>query len=93
MLVNNNVADGGPDSRMRYEVLSDLRQYWDQCNGTVITPAAEMILSMITDYRHLSASSSMPQYGFKKGLKIFEEDGYKATVSELQDNLIGRGCV
>ena len=41
-----------------------------------------MILSMIADCRNLTGSSTTPQYGFKKGLQIFEEDGYKVTVSE-----------
>ena len=48
---------------------------------------------MITGYSNLSVSSATPQYGFNKGFQIFEEDGYKATVSELQDNLIEQGCV
>ena len=52
-----------------------------------------MILSMITDYSHLTASYLTPQYGFKKDLQIFEEDGYKATVSKLHDNLIERVCI
>ena len=52
-----------------------------------------MVLSMITDYSDLTTSPNTTQYGFKKGLYIFEEEGYKATVSELKDNLVGRGCV
>ena len=38
-------------------------------------------------------SLATPQYGFKKRLEIFGNDGYNATVKELRDNLIGRGCV
>ena len=32
-------------------------------------------------------------YGYQKGLKIFGDDGYQATVKELRDNLIGQGCI
>ena len=31
--------------------------------------------------------------GSRKVYRFFEEDGYKATVSKLKDNLIGWGCV
>ena len=80
-------------SRMRYEVLSDLGEYWDLQNRTVSIEAADMVLSIIADYNKLKASSNTPQYGFRKGLEIFEEEGHKATVSELKENLFGRGCV
>ena len=48
---------------------------------------------MITDYSNLTASPTTPQYGFKKELQIFEEYGYKVTVNELKDNVVGQGCV
>ena len=88
-----DTMDGGMGSRILYEISSDLGAYWDQCHGIVMTPAADRVFSMIPDYNHLSASTAAPQYGFQKGLKLFEEDGYKATVSELQYNLIGKLCV
>ena len=88
-----NITDGGTGFRIRYKISSNLGKHWDQFNRTVTAPTTEMVMSMITDYIYLSASSSNPQFGFKKGLEIFEEDGYKATLSKLQDNLIGRGCV
>ena len=34
-------------------------------------------------------SLSTPQYGFQKGLKVFKEAGYDATLKELDKNLIG----
>lgn len=40
------------------------------CYGTVITPTAYLVLSMINDYNHLMVSTATPQYGFKKGLEI-----------------------
>ena len=60
---------GSTGLRMRYEVLSDLGEYWDPQNGTVSTRAAYIVLSMITDYRKLTASPNTPQYGFKNELK------------------------
>ena len=32
-------------------------------------------------------------YGYQKGFTIFGNSGYQATVKELRDNLIGRGCI
>ena len=52
-----------------------------------------MVMTMLTDYSNLSASPNTPQYGFRKGMEIFEEDGYEVTVSKLKGNLVGRGCV
>ena len=75
--------------RLRYEVSSDLGKYWDLQKQRVSTQAADLVLSMITDYSNLTVSPTTPQYGFKKRLQIFEEEGYKATVSELKYNLLG----
>ena len=47
----------------------------------------------MSDYFKLEASKSTPQYGFKKGLKLFQEEGRAATIKELKDNLIRRGCL
>ena len=58
---SNGESDSGPGSRLRYEVSSDLGEYWDLDNGTVITPAADLVLSMITDYSNLTASPTTPQ--------------------------------
>ena len=41
----------------------------------------------------MEASKATLQYGFRKGLKIFGDEGYNAAVSELRDNLLGRDCV
>jgi hypothetical protein len=40
-------------------------------------------MSVISGYGNLEATLSTPQYGFEKGLKVFGEDGYKATIKEL----------
>ena len=41
----------------------------------------------------LLATLSTPQYGFQKRLKEFKETGYKATVKELNKNLIGKNVL
>jgi hypothetical protein len=51
------------------------------------------VLNTITSYSNIEASKSTPQYGFNRGLKEFGEFGYKATVKELNDNLLGIGAV
>ena len=90
---NEEPRSDSTGSIMRYEVSIDLGEYWDLQNRTVSTREADMVLRMITDYNKLTASHNIPQYGFKKGFHMFEEDRYKAMVSELKDNLVGRGCV
>ena len=52
-----------------------------------------MVGSVIRHYGNLEASLSTPQYGFEKGIKIFKEPGYDATVKELDKNLIGRNVM
>ena len=49
-------------------------------------------VKMMQEYFELEASKSTPMYGYRKGLKIFGDSGYQATVKELRDNLIGQGC-
>jgi len=39
------------------------------------------------------ASKSTPQYGFSRGMKEFGDGGWKATLSELKDNLLGMDAV
>ena len=47
---------------------------------------------ILEEYFEMGLSRATPQNGFKKGLKVFKSDGYKATVKELRDNWIGRKC-
>ena len=49
--------------------------------------------SVIQHYGNLKATLSTPQYGFDKGLKIFKEVGYNATMKELDKNLIGKNVL
>ena len=51
------------------------------------------IRSVIKEYTNLEATLSTPQYGFQKGMKVFQEQGYKATVKDLDKNLIGRNVI
>ena len=88
--MNNRKKDG---TRMKYEISSNLGPYWCVQIETESTPATDMVMAMLTDYSNLSASPNTPQYEFRKGMEIFKEDGYEATVSKLKDNLVGRGCI
>ena len=49
--------------------------------------------SFIQHYDNLEATLSTPQYGFEKGLKVFKELGYNATMKELDKNLIGKNVM
>ena len=49
--------------------------------------------SVIQEYGNLEATLSMPQYRFQTGMKVFKEQGYKATVKELDKSLIGRNVI
>ena len=50
-------------------------------------------LSIIKDYGNVEATLSSPQYGFEKGLTVFRKEGYKATMEELDQNLIGKNVI
>ena len=50
-------------------------------------------IRMMKDYFKIEASKSKPQYGFKKGLKLFGDEGYQATKNELEEDLLGRGFI
>ena len=52
-----------------------------------------MVGSVIQHYGSLEVSLSTPQYGFQKGLKVFKEAGYEATLKELDKNLIGKNVL
>jgi hypothetical protein len=61
--------------------------HWNNCVHT------QYCMSVISGYENLEATLSTPQYGFQKGLKVFGEGGYKATIKELDANLIGRNVI
>ena len=83
-------------SQQRYEIKSDLNgPYWnEQISGAMMQTEGDVNpTEMMKDYFHMEASKSTPQYGFRKGLEVFNADGWNAAVSELKDNLIGRDCI
>jgi hypothetical protein len=49
--------------------------------------------NMMQTYFEIEASLSTPQYGFRRGLEIFGDEGYQAALKELDENLVGRGCI
>ena len=55
--------------------------------------AEQARVRMMKEYFEIEASKSTPQYGFRKGLKLFGDKGYQAAKDELETNLLGRGCI
>ena len=52
-----------------------------------------IVESVIQNYGNLEATLSTPQYGFDKGLNVFKEVGYNATMKELNKNLIDKNVL
>ena len=48
---------------------------------------------MMKEYFEIEASKVTPQYGFRKGLKLFGDKGYQITNDELKVSLFGRRCI
>ena len=48
---------------------------------------------MMKEYFENKASKATPQYGFRKRLTLFGDEGYQAAKNELKVNLLGRGCI
>ena len=53
----------------------------------------EVGVRMMKEYFETEASKATPQYGFRKGLKLFGDKDYQATKDELKVNLFERGCI
>ena len=41
--------------------------------------AEQVSVRMMKEYSKIEASKATPQYGFRKGLKLFGDKGYQAT--------------
>ena len=65
--------------------------YWS--NGTIATNAKFYLLSVIATFSNMDGLRFSLQYGFSKGMTEFKQEGYDATVSELDGNLIGINIV
>ena len=68
----------------------DGKHQGDSMVGSVIHE--HCIGSAIKEYTNLGATLSTP-YGFQKGMKVFKKSGHKATVKELDNNLIDRNVI
>ena len=40
---------------------------------------------MMKEYFKIEASKSTPKYGFRKGLKLFGDEGYQAAKNKLEE--------
>ena len=48
---------------------------------------------MMKEYFKIEVSTLTPQYGFRKGLRLFGDEGDQAAKEKLEENLLGRGCI
>ena len=55
--------------------------------------AEQVGVRMVKEYFEIEASKATPQYGFRKGLKLFGDKDYQAGKNELKVNLLGRRCI
>ena len=72
--------------------------YWQM--GSHICPtlspmvvAEQAGIRMMKEYFEIESSKSTPQYGFRKGLKLFSNEGYQVAKDKLEANLLRRGCI
>ena len=76
-----------------------LGPYWNEMNSHICPTLGAMVVAkqagvqMMKEYFEIEASKSTPQYGFRKGLKLFGDKGYQAAKDKLETNLLGRGCI
>ena len=55
--------------------------------------AEEVGIRMMKEYFEIEASKATPQYGFRKGLKLFSDKGYQVTKDALKVNLLRIGFI
>ena len=56
----------------------------------VMMEVEQVGVRMMKEYFKIEASTSTPQYGFRKGLKLFGDEGQQAAGNELKVKLLGR---
>ena len=61
--------------------------------GSAIGITKQADIKMMKEYFEIEASKSTPQYGFRKGPKLFSDEGYQTAKNKLKANLLGRGCI
>jgi hypothetical protein len=69
--------------------IADLDDGFEHDGSVAKTDADRCVIENMRSH----ASKSTPQYGFSRGMKEFGDDGWKATLSELRDNLLGMDAV
>ena len=73
--------------------------YWNRLTSLICPVVGAMVVAkqtgvrMMKEYFKIETSKSTPQYGFRKGLQLFGDEGYQAAKIELKTNLLGRGCI
>ena len=67
------------------ELKSNLGKYWN--NGTIITDGEQYVLAVIEAYGISHVLRSIPQYGFNRDMKEFDDGRYEATQEEMNNDL------
>ena len=83
-------------SHMLRELDTDLGIAWESTGGHMVSAmmvAEQAGVRMMKEYFEIEASKATSQYGFRKGLTLFGDEGYQAAKNELKANLLGRGCI
>ena len=69
--------------------IADLEDGFEQNGSVAKTDADRCVIESMRSH----ASKSTPQYDFSRGMKEFGDNGWKATLSELRDNLLEMDAV
>ena len=90
-----NQRGNNPMPAAVHKLQDDLNSsHWDRgMIGSVLHK--HCIGSVIREYNNFESVSvsAKTQYGFQKVIKLFKDEGYKATVKELSKNLIGKNVI
>ena len=94
---DNDEADVTSKSNyLSRELDSDLGSFWESSYSHVVSSmviAEQVGVRMMKEYFKIKASKASPQYGFRKGLKLFGDKSYQAAKNKLKVNLLRRGCI
>ena len=60
------------------------------CSHARLSQTRNSLTRMMKEYFEIEASKATPQYEFRKGLKLFGDEGYQAAKHELKANLLRR---
>ena len=89
----DNPSDKPKIHRIQKAVASNLGSYWGDGITGAIMEAKDSVAKLLKNDSQMSVWLGTPQYYFMKGMKIFRDAGYDATVKKLEENLINCNCI